>query len=287
MQFWATRNFTFKYTRMKIFLVSFLLIVSSGNVNAQQIVNDDCTTAVELFVFPVTTGTQQCDNAIPSWIGGDNVFRYATPSVPYYSMTGCQGYSNSTTVNTDDVWLKFKANTNSRDIWLYGDSMNIAFYHGTDCSSLLPSGCFTYSSSYADTIIRVYTSSDTSEFNFIQISSIAPGRVFTFDVCVYEYGRANLVLPFGSIQISTNLDESNSPLPIYLFPNPCQNTIRFASPKFNYFDFYLFDMYGRKIRVYTISEKVALDVSDLLSGIYYYEMREVNGKIKTGKLVKE
>ncbi len=265
-----------------------LLLALSFNVTAQQHANDECSTAYEIFVQPNTTGNQRCDNAIYDWVAGYyNVASNATPSIPFYSMTGCNGYTNSTKIGSDDIWLKFKANASSRRIWLQGnDSMNFSFYHGANCGALIASGCFTYRYTYYDTIILIYTNPDTSFYNYIQISPATTGQPFYFQSCVQDYGTGFPASPFGTIQITTELIEHDFQLPINMYPNPCTNTINFKYPKFEEFDFHLFDMFGRKAKTFIISKQDPVDVSDILPGIYYYELRGANGKFKIGTLVK-
>lgn len=72
-----------------------------------------------------------------------------------------------------------------------------------------------------------------------------------------------------------------------VFPNPFHNKIEVTNEGNQEAEIILFDISARKVMQHVFSRTVVLNTEQLSKGIYIYEVRNKNGAIKKGKLVKE
>ncbi len=207
---------------MKWYL-TIILFVSFNFITHAQVVNDDCVTSTYLGMLNPLTTYICPDGTVGSSNGIADSNMAATPSSPFYSMSGCYGYASSTTTLGDDVWFKFR--NPYTGIFLHiaaSDTLHINVYHGINCSSLQPIGCWTFAN---DTYNNSFgSSSDTiNEYNYIQVSGAVPGKKVYFALCI---AALSMIAPayFGVINITTNVASKNTFITKY-FPNPFSDVL--------------------------------------------------------------
>lgn len=206
-----------KLLLFSIFLTTFLFSKS-------QVPNDDCSTATDLGLFPSQV-SPPCQTGLAPYYGYINNLINATPSFPYFYISGCWGYDSVTTSLADDIWYKYGGNySNQTKVYIWGeDTVHVNFYYGTNCNNLNSSGCFTFVPSYGDTIINVYAEKNlTSSVNYIQISSNVPGKQFGIVVCI-DQPFGTFSYPVGTIHVNNNTNILNNPIKTFDFniiPNP-------------------------------------------------------------------
>jgi hypothetical protein len=111
-------------------------------------------------------------------------------------------------------------------------------------------------------------------------------------ITVYKNGG---VTGFDCIDLSlqtcatTSVIENNlsSNLSITVFPNPFTNTITFTLNNNWPSEIILYDINSRKLLKQEFTSAVSINTEQLAKGIYLYEVRNKNGVIKKGKVVKE
>ncbi|MEP7169859.1 MAG: T9SS type A sorting domain-containing protein [Bacteroidota bacterium] len=72
-----------------------------------------------------------------------------------------------------------------------------------------------------------------------------------------------------------------------LFPNPFTNTINLTVKTNELSEITLYDITSRKLLQQKFTSSISLNTDQLAKGIYLYEVRNKNGIIKNGKVVKE
>lgn len=264
-------------------LLSFLQVRSYG-----QVPNDDCGTAFDYGVFPDWAGPQ-CPNGAFPYVGAYNDLTNVTPSSPFYSMTGCQGYVSTTTTLADDIWYKYRGIFSASKIMIFAfDTLHVNFYYGTNCTALQPSGCFTYLPSYNDTIITIFANNDTiNYYNYIQISSNVPGKQFIYYVCLYQQPVFSSIA-YGTVQINNNvsIDHVFANGSVVVFPNPVTNNLQVNCDNEEKMEIRLVDIAGRIIYNEAFTSSHSIDTEKLSSGTYFYELRNQSGIFKIGKVLK-
>jgi len=86
---------------------------------------------------------------------------------------------------------------------------------------------------------------------------------------------------------SVGINESqDSPL-FEIYPNPFSDKINITTETNEPVEITLFDVTSRKLLQQTFTNAVTLNTSQLAKGIYIYEVRNKNGGVKKGKVVKE
>lgn len=86
------------------------------------------------------------------------------------------------------------------------------------------------------------------------------------------------------------IDELNSILSTNLYPNPIKDNLTFEieSNTKEAFTLTIIDVLGKKVKDLTINSKITnIQLSDLKSGIYFYELKNENKIVKTGKIIME
>ncbi len=84
--------------------------------------------------------------------------------------------------------------------------------------------------------------------------------------------------------IVNNINKENI---IFLYPNPFSNELLVKSNDFEQKKVILFDVTSRKLIQQNFTNSVSLNTEYLSPGIYFYEVRNKNGLIKNGKVVKD
>ena len=272
---------------MKALFVFFLLIFLQTKCYCQ-VPNDDCATAFDYGVFP-DWANPPCPNGAAPYVGANNDLTNVTPSSPFYSMTGCQGYVSATTTLADDIWYKYRGINSANKIWMFGfDTLHVNFYYGTNCNTLQPSGCFTYIPAYNDTIFNIYSNIDTiNYYNYIQISSNISGKQFGYFVCL-DQPSFIFSIAYGTFQINNNviIGEFSRNIFVSVFPNPSSDQLNVKTNSKENLEIIVMDLSSRKILQKSFISSCSLNTQTLPKGIYLYEIMYGERVIKQGKVVR-
>lgn len=74
---------------------------------------------------------------------------------------------------------------------------------------------------------------------------------------------------------------------ISLYPNPFSNQLAFTLANNETTTVSLYNLFGQQVLHQTFTNSTTLNTEQLVSGIYFYELRDSKGAVKTGKVVKE
>jgi len=74
---------------------------------------------------------------------------------------------------------------------------------------------------------------------------------------------------------------------VNLFPNPFSNELTFQSENKEQTTVFIYNFLGQQILAQTFTSITTLSTEQLPNGIYFYELRNSEGKIKNGKIIKE
>jgi hypothetical protein len=86
---------------------------------------------------------------------------------------------------------------------------------------------------------------------------------------------------------TVGLNEIKNENRISVFPNPSKNTIQVSSQKM-LSKVTITDAFGKLvIDISTNDSTTNIDISDLISGIYFVNSTAIDGSVKTNKLIKE
>lgn len=102
----------------------------------------------------------------------------------------------------------------------------------------------------------------------------------TFGMHVYFY------VDDVSLSLCTDVNNLNNEVNIRVYPNPFTDELRVKSSSMEESEIILSDVASRKLIRQNFTGSFSLNASQLSSGIYIYEVRNKNGIIKSGKLVK-
>ncbi|MFI5220339.1 MAG: T9SS type A sorting domain-containing protein [Bacteroidia bacterium] len=113
----------------------------------------------------------------------------------------------------------------------------------------------------------------------ILINSIGSDRVYVYidDVCL---------TPCGSL-CTTGIEEQSKMEQIKIYPNPVINKLNATAKGNEPVEINLFDITSRKIFNQTFTNSTSINTEQLAKGIYLYELRNKNGVVKKGKVVKD
>ena len=81
------------------------------------------------------------------------------------------------------------------------------------------------------------------------------------------------------------LAKQNSGINVY--PNPTTNLMNVSSTNKELLEVGVYDITSRKIMYQQFVNSISIDTETLSKGIYFYEISNKNGMMKTGKVVKE
>jgi hypothetical protein len=86
----------------------------------------------------------------------------------------------------------------------------------------------------------------------------------------------------------TSIDESASQeTSVKAFPNPFSTKLTFSLADNEPTTVLLYDFLGQQVLQQTFTNSTAINTEQLADGIYFYELRNHKGTLKTGKLVKQ
>jgi len=103
-------------------------------------------------------------------------------------------------------------------------------------------------------------------------------------------GAASIALPAShhilqcGLQSVSTLSESSD---LLIYPNPFNDKLFVESKEKQKVDITLFDLTARKVLQQSFSGNAAINTDHLAKGVYLYEVKNNNGIIKNGKLIKE
>jgi hypothetical protein len=86
---------------------------------------------------------------------------------------------------------------------------------------------------------------------------------------------------------TVGVNEIKNNVELILFPNPFTDKINITAKRNELVEFILFDVTARKIFHESFTTSTSINTQQLAKGIYLYEVRNKNGVIKKGKVVKD
>jgi hypothetical protein len=90
-----------------------------------------------------------------------------------------------------------------------------------------------------------------------------------------------------SLTPCTGIEQQNNNEAINIYPNPVRDKINIKSKTNELAEFILYEVTGRKTIQQSFTSSTSINTEQLAKGIYLYEVRNKNGVIKKGKVVKE
>ena len=72
-----------------------------------------------------------------------------------------------------------------------------------------------------------------------------------------------------------------------LFPNPFNDNLNISVKENEQTEIILYDIFSRKLLQQTFTNSTTLNTEQLANGIYIYELRNRNGTIRNGKVIKQ
>lgn len=86
---------------------------------------------------------------------------------------------------------------------------------------------------------------------------------------------------------STGISSQNSENSVLIYPNPVANELTVKSDNNQQLEFKLYDITSRKLLSKTFNNSTKINLDQLTTGVYLYEIENKDGVIKKGKVVKE
>jgi OOP family OmpA-OmpF porin len=90
-----------------------------------------------------------------------------------------------------------------------------------------------------------------------------------------------------SLTLCMGIGEQNENAEVKTYPNPFSDELNFNTSNNELSQIILYDITSRKIFNQSFSNSTSINIEQLAKGIYIYEVRNKNGMIKKGKVVKE
>ncbi len=85
----------------------------------------------------------------------------------------------------------------------------------------------------------------------------------------------------------TGLQQGTGFIPAKVYPNPFNVQLNVTLPNTTATTFALYNFLGQQIGQKTFTNHITINAAPLSAGIYFYELRNTNGLIETGKVVKQ
>jgi hypothetical protein len=150
---------------------------------------------------------------------------------------------------------------------------------------------------YADSVISD-SSSWTQVYGFFIADSayeyLSIGNFFTDSATTHISLDTSAALAYYYIDdilvvdsLSIGINENNSSASIDVFPNPFEGELNIEMKNNLNSEVILYDITSRKILQQKFTNSITLSIEPLAKGIYIYEVRNRNGVIKKGKVVKD
>lgn len=106
------------------------------------------------------------------------------------------------------------------------------------------------------------------------------GNDCTYQTDFWEYAP-------DSVGSTTGIDELKNTVQVSLFPNPVSNLITVTSNQIGLTEIIIYNNDSREKIHQKFNGSVSLDIENFAAGVYIYEVRNENGIIKKGELVKQ
>ena len=103
----------------------------------------------------------------------------------------------------------------------------------------------------------------------------------------YAVGNHGTILKTLNGGITNLNDLSNAAKSLNIYPNPITNELYIKTNSNQSKEIILYDITSRKLLQETFSNSTTLNTTQLANGIYIYEVRNKNGVLKQGKVIKE
>jgi hypothetical protein len=113
------------------------------------------------------------------------------------------------------------------------------------------------------------------------ITTLVPSNNIGWDYAAYIY------IDDVSLTPCTAIDEQNKNETINIFPNPFSDKLNITVKNNEPVEAILFDITARKLLQGKFTNSVSINTEQLAKGLYLYEVRNKNGVIKKGKVVKD
>lgn len=92
---------------------------------------------------------------------------------------------------------------------------------------------------------------------------------------------------FRMLEWWTDVSEPNENARVSLFPNPFSHQLSFSVANNEPTIVFLYNFMGQQVLQQTFANTTTINTGQLVNGVYFYELRNDKGVIKTGKVVKE
>ncbi|HYV54141.1 MAG TPA: T9SS type A sorting domain-containing protein [Chitinophagaceae bacterium] len=207
--------------------------------------------------------------------GSENEIGYCILADPLGDVYLSGAFSDSLGLSFGGIVLPRPANSFDPMFILKLDSMGNAFW-----GSALASGGDDQNAIAFGTNGSLYTAGDFYNVNPFIIGCDTLVRTSSENVFVAKMGR-NLCPEIESVQQIIN--GSNT----VIFPNPFCEKINVNANDTYQSEIILYDILSRKLLQHTFTNSTTLNTEQLAKGIYIYEVRNKNGMIQNGKVVKE
>ena len=87
--------------------------------------------------------------------------------------------------------------------------------------------------------------------------------------------------------ITTTIQDKLNTIMVNVFPNPFSNHLTFTFSDNKQITVSLYDFLGQQILRQTFTNSAKINTEQLADGIYFYELRNANGEVKNGKVLKQ
>ncbi len=116
-------------------------------------------------------------------------------------------------------------------------------------------------------------------------------RTFDYEITTATNGDRTLVVrnPEGNIAVHGDFilsNPENKQSPISLFPNPAENQLHLLAQGITVSSVNIFSIEGKQVSEMQFSENGTLDVSYLTAGLYFLELKDIEGKRYVHKFLK-
>jgi hypothetical protein len=133
-------------------------------------------------------------------------------------------------------------------------------------------------------LTTLYTNDDIPDSLLIQFkSSKTRGNFFGVDGSTLNVDDVH----FGYAGLSSSAREIKENFSLRVFPNPFTNQLSFVLTDDGQKTIYLYDFLGHQILRQEFANSTTLNTEQLVDGIYFYELKNSYGTLKTGKVVKK
>jgi hypothetical protein len=90
-----------------------------------------------------------------------------------------------------------------------------------------------------------------------------------------------------SVSVATGSDELNTDISLNIYPNPFAEKLNIRSNKDETYDLIIYDITSRTVIRETFKSAITLNTSQLVSGVYFYEVKSENNFIRQGKVIRD